>query len=191
MSKIPTTLPVKYKCGHTEKRDLSGVSPSKRRAAANSDFWATRAGKDGTGLVCRKCFDATREEDKEQRMRQWMLDIDEFETQLSLPALTGSEKQHSSGLVDSARRDRHTILTELLDEQDSHYPEQHDDILTAAHALTRAGWWTNNLGFKTRTTSEYGPEEYLELLFDGARDAAERAEEYIETENPHDWTDDQ
>ena len=31
---IPTTFPVKYKCGHTEKRDLSNVAASKTQAVS-------------------------------------------------------------------------------------------------------------------------------------------------------------
>lgn len=191
MSRIPTLLPVKYKCGHTEKRDLARIAPSKRRAAASSDFWATRAGRDGTGLVCRKCFDSAKSVDREQRMRQWMLDIEQFETEHQLPDLRGTEKQHNAGLVDSARRDRHTVLTAVLDDETTEYPEQRADVLEAAKALTRAGWWTNNLGFKIRTDADYGQDEYVELIFDGAREIDENPTEHIENENPHDWTDGQ
>lgn len=57
---IRTVFPVKYKCGHTEKRDYSKVATSKRRQLAESDFFATKAGKNDDGLVCKKCFNPDR-----------------------------------------------------------------------------------------------------------------------------------
>jgi len=120
-----------------------------------------------------------------------MLDIDQFEIDFQLPDLTGTEKQHNAGLVDSTRRDRHTVVTALLDDETTEYREQREEILEAAKSLTRAGWWTNNLGFKVRTDSEYGHDEYVELIFDGAREIDESPAEHIEYENPLDWTDGQ
>lgn len=184
---IPTTFPVKYKCGHTEKRDLSNVAASKRRQLAESDFFATKAGKDDSGMVCNKCFAADREQDTETFLRQLILDAEAFETEHELPELTGTDKQVSSGLVDSARRDRFTVLANLADDAD--YAEQFSRVLEAARSLTWGGWWTNNLGFKVRKTNEYGAEEFAELIYDGAEEEAKRdPSERVEAENPHDWS---
>lgn len=188
MSGIPTMWPVKYKCGHTEKRDLSKVPPSKRKAAAGSDFWSTKAGPNDDGMVCSKCFKEQTAEDTEKRTRQWMLDIAAFEDEHQLPELTGTDKQISSGLVDSARKDRYTVLTELLDDDNPDQAAQ--QVIEAARALTRAGWWTNNVGFKTRKDLDYGPEEYAELILDGAQQAVTDADsdrETVTAENPFDW----
>src|SRR5699024_10122938 len=54
-------------------------------------------------------------------------------------------------------------------------------------ALTRAGWWTDNLGFKIRTDADYGQDEYVELSLDGARKIDKNPTDHIENENPHDW----
>lgn len=191
MSKVPTQWPVKYKCGHTERRDLSNVPPTKRRRAAESDFWSTKAGRAGDGLVCKKCFGAERSQDKEQRMRQWMLDIEQFESDHDLPKLQGTLRQLDSGLVDSARRDRHSVLSALLDDEETEYPERREEILAAVHTLNRAGWWTGNLGFNTRRDFDYGQEEYVELVLDGAQQEAKREDARIENENPHAWAGDE
>lgn len=183
---IPTTFPVKYKCGHTEKRDLSKVAASKRRQLAESDFFATKAGKNDDGLVCKKCFNAERESDTETFLRQLMLDAEAFEAEHELPELTGTDKQISSGLVESARKDRFTVLDAIATDDD-HF-EQFPAALEAARSLTWGGWWTNNLGYKIRKDNEYGPEEYIELIIDGAAEEAKREpREQISPENPHDW----
>lgn len=187
MSKIPTTLPVKYKCGHTKPRDLSNISPSLRRSFAKSNFFAQQAGKNKDGMVCPDCFNEQRGKETEQYLRQLMLDAEQFETDYHLPELTGTERQRSSGLVDSARRDRYTVLSELLGDE-SEFPEYADLILNSAANLTRAGWWATNLGYKERKESDYGQEEFKELIIDGSQQELEyqkhRRDEYVETENP-------
>ncbi|SMX98849.1 hypothetical protein [Brevibacterium linens] len=183
---IPTVFPVKYKCGHTEKRDLSRVAPSKRKSLAESDFFATKAGKNDDGLVCKKCFNAERENDTEAFLKQLMLDTEAFEAEHGLPELTGTDKQISSGLVESARKDRFTVLDTIANDEE--YADQFPTVLEAAQTLTWGGWWTNNLGFKTRKDNEYGPEEFVELIIDGAEEEAKRAPSArAEPENPHDW----
>lgn len=184
---IPTSFPVKYKCGHTEKRDMSNVAPSNRKQLAESDFFATKAGKDDDGMVCGRCFKEQSGADKEAFIRQLMLDTEAFEDHHELPELTGTEKQRTSGLVDSARRDRYTVLSEVLDSNDA--ADQADETLDAARVLTWAGWWTNHLGYKERAIdNEYGVEEYIELILDGAeQESKKEPSERIEPENPHDW----
>lgn len=189
MSKIPTLWPVKYKCGHTEKRDLGSVPPTKRRAAAASDFWATQAA--GDGMVCSKCFRTRRAQDRDKWLRQMMLDIEQFETEHALPELTGTDKQLTSGLIESARRDRYSVLSELTDPETAEQPDRGDELLAAAKTLTWAGWWTNNLGYRLRKEHDYGQDEYIELILDGAEQEANREPaERIINENPHDWTGD-
>lgn len=183
---IPTAFPVKYKCGHTEKRDMSNIAPSKRKTLAESDFFATKAGKEDSGMVCKKCFNESCELDKDAFLRQLMLDTEEFENHHELPELIGTEKQQSSGLVVSARKDRYTVLNELQQSDDA--TERLDETLEAAKALTWAGWWTNHLGYKERRENDYGPDEYIELIIDGASEEAKKQpSERIEPENPHDW----
>lgn len=183
---IPTVFPVKYKCGHTEKRDLSRVAPSKRKQLAESDFFATKAGKNDDGMVCKKCFNAERENDTEAFLKQLMLDTEAFEAEHGLPGLTGTDKQLSSGLVESARKDRFTVLDTIANDEE--YADQFPTVLEAAHSLRWGGWWTNNLGYKTRKDNEYGPEEFVELIIDGAEEEAKREpSERAEPENPHDW----
>lgn len=178
MSNVPTHWPVTYKCGHKEKRDLSKVPPSKRAAAAASDFFATKAGKDKNGMVCTKCFN----KEHKQFLRQIMLDTEQFETDHQLPELTGTDKQVSAGLVESARRDRCTVLADVVENTDDSAA-----VLDAARSLTWAGWWVNTLGYKLRTKFEYGTDEYVELITDGAEQEAKREDHHIESENPHDW----
>lgn len=191
MSKIPTHYPVKYKCGHTAKRDLSKVPPSRRAQAAQSDFFATKAGKDGDGMVCPRCFTASREHDRDAFLNQLMLDTEAFEVEHHMPSLEGTEKMVTSGLITSARRDRYSVLDEILGHETG---TDADTILTAARSLTWAGWWATNLGYKTRTQLEYGPEEYVELITDGAAEEAKRdardTTARITSENPHDWNPD-
>lgn len=188
MSKIPTHYPVKYKCGHTVSTDLSKIPPSKRAAAARSDFYETRAGKDNDGMVCPNCFKKQRKTDTTAFLNQLMLDAETFEEEHQLPDLTGTDRMISSGLVEGARRDRYSVLSLLLGD-DSEYPEDRQSILDAAQSLTWAGWWVNNLSFKTRKDNDYGQEELYTLVIDGAEQEAKREDsnDRITSENPHDW----
>lgn len=179
---VPTTWPVKYKCGHTEKRDLSRVPASRRREAANSTFWATKAGKDGDGLVCTKCFNEHREANKDQWRRQLLIDSEQFSTDHDLPELTGTEKQQQSGLVDSAQIDRFTVLSSIIDELNE---SEAETAIEAAKAITRAGWWTNNVGYTARKELELDATDLSELIVEEAENTD--TAEYIDTENPHDW----
>lgn len=187
MSKIPTHYPVKYKCGHTRKRDLSKLPASRRAEASRSNWFATKAGKNGDGMVCPDCFKTHNEANTQAFLNQLMLDTEAYEEEHGLPALEGTEKMVTSGLVTSARRDRYSVLAEVT-APDSDYAAQTDEIVAAARTLTWAGWWATNLGYKIRTTNEYGPEEYVELINDGAAEEAKRDKtDRIVTENPHDW----
>ncbi|WP_350270834.1 hypothetical protein AAFP32_04590 [Brevibacterium sp. CBA3109] len=186
MSKIPTHYPVKYKCGHSASTDLSKVPPSRRAQAARSDFYATKAGKDQNGMICPSCFKKQRATDTESFLNQLMLDTEAFETEHDLAALEGTDRMVSSGLVDSARRDRYTVLSTLLGD-DTEYPDNHDDVLSAAQALTWAGWWANTLSYGIRKDNDYGQEEFYTLVIDGAEQEAKRDKsERIVAENPHD-----
>lgn len=190
---IPTTWSVKYACGHSAKRDLSNFAPSKRKSAA-ATFFKDRA-NDGKGMVCPKCFKEQGAGDREKFLNQLSLDAAQFATEHDLPELTGTDKQVASGLVESAKRDRFVVLDELLDPERSEYPGDSEIILASARRITRAGWWTNNLGYKARKEEEYGQEEFKELIIDGAQEQikyeqalAER--EHIEPENPFEWAGD-
>lgn len=187
MSKIPTHYPVKYKCGHTASTDLSKVPPSRRAQAARSDFYATKAGKDQNGMICPKCFKEQRTADTKSFLNQLMLDTEAFEIEHDLPSLEGTDRMISSGLVDSARRDRYTVLSTLLGE-DTEYPDNRDDVLGAAQVLTWAGWWANTLSYGIRKDNDYGQEEFYTLVIDGAEQEAKRDKsDRVVAENPHDW----
>lgn len=187
MSKIPTHYPVKYKCGHSASTDLSKVPPSRRAQAARSDFYATKAGKDKDGMICPNCFKKQRTADTESFLNQLMLDTEAFETAHDLPDLEGTDRMVSSGLVESARRDRYTVLSTLLGE-DSEYPDNRDDVLGAAQSLTWAGWWANTLSYGIRKDNDYGQEEFYTLVIDGAEQEAKRDKsDRVVAENPHDW----
>lgn len=187
MSKIPTHYPVKYKCGHTASTDLSKVPPSRRAQAARSDFYATKAGKDQKGMICPNCFKKQRKSDTESFLNQLRLDTEAFETAHDLPDLEGTDRMVSSGLVESARRDRYSVLSTLLGD-DTEYPDNREEVITAAQSLTWAGWWANTLSYGIRKDNDYGQEEFYTLVIDGSEQEAKRDKtERVVAENPHDW----
>ena len=188
---IPTKWPIDHRCGHTVKIDLKqkySKGPSEREGFAH---WASKAWSDPEkGRDCPDCFKQKRQVD----FNQWMLDVEEFEQRYILPELRGSEKQFSSGLIDSARRDRHSVISELFDPERSGHMDKHGSLLDAVRVLDHVNWWTNNLGFKVRKERNYGQDEAVELILDGAEVEAQRqaaqqqpGSEYIESENPHHW----
>lgn len=192
---IPTKFPVKHKCGHSPLIDLANNrndklnrGPTKREGFAT---WLSEKWSDpDDGRDCGKCFKASRNKDTELNERQWMLDIEEFDTKYQLPELRGTEKMIDSGLVDSARKDRYSILSLLFDSEQSQHTDKHGDLLDASRVLDWAGFWTNHLGFKVRKDRDYGQDEFVEILIDGAAEEAKRKEsatdgEHIETENPY------
>lgn len=186
---IPTHYPMKYKCGHTVKTDLSKIPASKRAAAAQSDFYVSRA-RDGKGMDCPRCFQKNSAADKEQFLKQLMLDTIAFEDEHGLPELTGTEKMISSGLIDSARRDRFTALAMVAD--DENYADDWAGIITDTQSLTWAGWWVNNFSYKVRKANDTTSEDVVELIRDGAEQEATRPQtDAYATENPHDWNPDQ
>lgn len=186
---IPTHYPVKYKCGHTVKTDLSKIPASRRAEAARSDFYVSRA-RDGKGMDCPRCFKKNATVDKEQFLKQLMLDTVAFEEEHELPDLTGTDKMVSSGLIDSARRDRFTVLSMIADDAD--HADDWSSILTDTQSLTWAGWWVNNFSYKIRKENETTAEDVVELIHDGAEQEANqpRTDAYA-TENPHDWNPDE
>lgn len=187
MSKIPTHYPVKYKCGHSASTDLSKIPPSKRAQAARSDFFAAKAGKDKNGMICPSCFKKQRASDNERYRNQLMLDAESFEHEHGLPALEGTDRMVSSGLVEGARIDRYSVLSALLGE-DSQYPDNREEILDATQTLTWGGWWVNTLSYRIRKDNDYGQEEFYTLVIDGAEQEAKREQsDPVVAENPHDW----
>lgn len=187
-------FPIKHKCGHTQsinlatnKNDKLNRGPVDRPGFAKwlSDAW----GDSENGRDCPKCFKASRLQDSELNERQWMLDIEEFETKYHLPELRGTEKMQSSGLVDNARKDRFAVLGTLFDPDESTHMDQHGELLSASRELGWAGFWATHLGVKVRREHEYGQDEYVTLIVDGAAAEAQRKDRFkdsghIETENP-------
>lgn len=191
---IPAKFSIKHKCGHTQLIDLANNRNDKlnRGPTKREDFagWLSGVWSDPeTGRDCTECFKAANRKDADLNERQWMLDIEDFETKYSLPALRGTEKMVSSGLVDSARKDRYTVLSVLFDSDESEHMDKHGDLLDASRTLDWAGFWVTHLGFKVRKTRGYGQTENVEILLDGANEEAQKKQrladhEHIETENP-------
>lgn len=185
---IPTKHKITYACGHTKTEDLKTRFPDKPVTKLNKGFADFLSEKNQENeRVCGPCFKESRKVDE----NQWMLDIADFEQKYQLPDLEGSEKQHEKGVVDSARKDRHSVLQELFENPSDDAKSQHATLLEASRELTRVNFWTDNLGFKIRKDNDYGQDEYITLILDGLREKQEREaagdDDRIETENPHDW----
>lgn len=169
---IPTELPVKHKCGHTEKKDFSDVPAGKRKSRAK--WWSENRD-------CFRCWKQSQDQDKEQQLRQRLLDAEQFQQSYELPELEGSEAQIKWATLIRAER-----LEELVAE-DSDQKHRQDEILEATKQIVWAGWWLDNLHWKDVKEQGYGPEEFAELILTGPAAQQQREENQIQTENPHDW----
>ncbi|MCT2089726.1 hypothetical protein M3D92_10565 [Micrococcus terreus] len=156
---IPTKFSIKHKCGHTQARDLAHVPAGKRKAHA---FGISK------NQDCIKCFRAADKEFLEQKNREVLVAAQGFEEEHGLPELTGSEKQ-----IPWATRLRYQCLTEVLDNTDA---AAGSEVIQAAKALTRSGWWLDNTN---------DPDLELEDLVELITTAVDEKDlERIETENP-------
>ena len=154
---IPTQL-LRYKCGHTENRDLSDVPAGKRKSRAK--FYAG-------AFDCTKCFTESRRADQEADAKQRGLDAQTFQEEHSLPDLEGSEKQlRWASLV------RHQTVAAVLDADDTDLDT--DSVLDAVQQITWAGWWLENLGWKEVKEHDYGVTEFAELILTGPAAQADR-----------------
>lgn len=165
---IPTALPIKYKCGHTEKRELGDVPPGKRKSRAK--FY-------GQKFDCKKCFTKNRDADKERDANARAIDAESFAAEHSLPELDGSEKQVKWAMIL-----RHETLSAVLDADDL----QHDpsEVTDAARAIQFGGWWLDNLNWQDQKDHDYSPDDIAELILTGPAAQAERDQTHVETENP-------
>lgn len=162
---IPTKPKIKYTCGHTETRDLSGTPAGKRKSKAN---WF------GQNQTCSKCFKESRKGQDQQDTNQRALDAQSFAEEHELPELTGSDKQvFWAGLV------RHEVLAAVIEAQ-----ERIDEALPAAQQITWAGWWMENLAWNVQKEDELETEDFAELILTGPQAQAERDETHPESENP-------
>lgn len=165
---LPTQLPIKYKCGHTEKRDLSNVPPGKRKSRAQ--FY-------GSKFDCTKCFKKSKAAEKDAEANERALDAAAFSEEHQLPELEGSDKQTKWAMIL-----RHETLDAVLGAESlAHDPA---DVFTAARAIRWAGWWMDNLNWKDQEEHSYGPEEFAELILTGPAAQQDRDETHVETENP-------
>lgn len=165
---IPTELPIQYKCGHTEKRDLSDVPAGKRKSRAR--FY-------GEKFDCKKCFTAAKAADKETDANQRAIDAQAFSDKHELPELEGSEKQIKWAMIL-----RHETVAAVAEADEIDHDT--DEVLEAAQQITWAGWWLDNLNWQDRKDNDYGPADYAELILSGPAAQAERDETHVETENP-------
>lgn len=166
---IPTTLPIKYKCGHTEQRDLADVPAGKRKSRAR--FY-------GEKFDCKKCFKKAKADENETDANQRGLDAQAFSEEHQLPELEGSEKQVKWAMVI-----RHETLDAVL--TTDHLDHDSTEVLEAAQQITWAGWWMDTLNWQDRKDHDYGPNEYAELMLTGPAAQAERDETHVQTENPY------
>lgn len=164
---IPTKLPIKYKCGHTEKSDLSKVPPGKRKSRAK--FY-------GQKFDCKKCFTSQQAADKDQAARARAIEAEAFGEEHSLPELDGSEKQIKWALII-----RHETLSAVLDTE----ADDSDEVLDAARQIRWAGWWLDNLNWHDRQENNYDAADFSELILTGPAAQQERDQTHIETENPY------
>ena len=161
---IPTKLPIKFSCGHTETKDLSSTPAGKRKS---------RAFGLGKNFVCSRCFRKQGQESLEQLNREILANAMAFEEDHSLPELQGSEKQ-----VAWATKIRYEVLSDIVDSDDSATQQaQATQVLDTAHHLSQAGWWIDNC----RDTSELDTDDLIELITT-AVDESET--DHIQTENP-------
>lgn len=165
---IPTTLPIKYKCGHTEKRDLSDVPAGKRKSRVR--FY-------GQKFDCKKCFKATKAATNEAEANQRAIDAEAFSATHELPELEGSEKQIKWGMILRFETVAAVVDADELD---------HDaaEVLDAARSIRYAGWWLDTLNWQDQKDHDYGPSDFAELILTGPAAQAERDETHVETENP-------
>ena len=163
---IPKKLPIKYKCGHTEKRDLSDVPAGKRKSRAQ--FY-------GRKFDCKKCYTASKDTDSNQRA----LDAESFAEEHDLPELEGSEAQLKWALIIRGETVSAVLEAEALNHDQA-------EVLEAAKQITWAGWWLDNLNWQDRKENDYSTEDYAELILTGPAAQAERDEHQAATatENP-------
>lgn len=189
-TKVKTSFPISYHCGHSQKVDLKKRFPKKPLHKINQGFadWLSERNTEDE-RVCDNCF----KESKTVDHNQWMLDIQAFEEKYILPEFTGTDKQlNSDGLVEGAKKDRYAVLSELFEDPTEEAKEQHSALLDAARTVAYIGFWRNTLGYKERTEAGYGQSEYIALLLSAAEEEHDRQQntensDYIDTENPHDW----
>lgn len=165
---IPNSLPVKYKCGHTEKCDLSDVPPGKRKSRAQ--FY-------GRKFDCKKCFTKSRQASTEQDANARAIEAESFTHEHQLPELDGSEKQVKWAMII-----RHETLEAVISAENLNHGSA--EVLDAARAIRWAGWWMDNLNWQDRKEHDYDADDFAELILTGPAAQHERDETHIETENP-------
>jgi len=161
---IPTKLSIEFSCGHTETKDVSHKPEGKRKS------WAFGLGKN---FVCSRCFKKQGRANLEQQDQEVLADAMGFEEDHDLPELQGSDKQ-----IKWATRIRYTVLTEILDSDEStDQQSEARNTLETAKRLIHAGWWIDNL----RDTSDLDTDDLIVLITTGVDDADD---DHIASENP-------
>ena len=159
---IPTTISIKYKCGHTRSTDLATIPAGRRKSHAYGL---------GKNRVCGRCFAkdnaAGRDEFLRKRNAEELAEAEVFEETHELEPLQGSEKQLSW-----ATRARYELLAGALEAPSTTDRAFTDSILPAARRILRAGWWISN--------ADTEPEDVEELV----TTALDEEAGHIESENP-------
>ena len=143
---IPTTVSIKYTCGHTQSTDLSGIPAGQRKAHAYGL---------GKNRVCARCFaknnTAERDEFLRKRNAEELAEAEVFEETHELEPIQGSDKQLSW-----ATRARYKLLSTGMEAPSTTGEAFAGSILPAARGILQAGWWINN--------ADTDPEDVEELV---------------------------
>jgi hypothetical protein len=169
---VRTVYTVRYRCGHTEDRDLSNRPADKRAGFAKwlqdkdcTPCWRKANNKPTDWVEDRDEWIATQRKAEAAQLA-------DFERDGRMPELSGSDRQ-----VDFARRTRFQLLRELYtttveENGDEATYEQAEEI---ARRIDRASWWLDQ-----REQALGDPEALLELLA-----AAAESGDGVTCENPN------
>lgn len=157
---LPTTISIKYTCGHIEATDLSTIPAGRRKAHA----YGLAKNK-----ICTKCFNkrnaAGRREWLDSRNSQTLADAEVFEETHGLNPVEGSDKQLSWGT-----RTRFELLSVAQAAPEISETAFSQRILPAARKILKAGWWITN--------ADTEPIDIEELV------TTATPEDHVDTENP-------
>lgn len=156
---IPTTISIKYTCGHTQRTDLSRIPAGRRKAHA---FGLAK------NRICGRCFARKNEAGRQwlkARNAQKLAEAEVFEETHDLAPVEGSDKQ-----IPWATRIRYELLNAALESPAVTNGTFADSIQPAARTTLKAGWWITNVDTE--------PEDVEDLV------TTATPTDHIETENP-------
>jgi hypothetical protein len=135
--------PIVHRCGHQVEWDLSRKHPSDRAGFAR---WL--ALRDCTACRWAKRRDHHQPSERHRRTRAHSVSIDDWEDEIGMPALSGSDK---AGVW--ARKIRHRLLTAALPPSVAARGTTDETVLALiadARTITVAGWWIDHRKIEPR-----------------------------------------